>query len=159
MGLWVYLLYLSNHFLSLPAWVIYGAFAIVSAGLLFFLFHRYRSILQFQHVFDTHPIPMWIYECGTLRFLAVNQAAIEKYGFSRKEFLSLTIKDIRDPEEAEKVVENRRLHQDGGHAANRCLFRQQAGARHQVAWHPRRRDLEQEVVIDFTCGSTRHESS
>lgn len=115
MSLWVYLLYLSNHFLSLPAWVTYGAFAGISAGLLFFLFHRYHNVQQYQHVFNTHPIPMWIYECGTLRFLAVNQAAIEKYGFSRKEFLSLTITDIRDPEEEEKVVENRRLHQDGAH--------------------------------------------
>src|SRR5207244_752246 len=41
------------------------------------------------------PYPVWVYDPETLAFLAVNQAAIDRYGFSREEFLSMTIKDIR----------------------------------------------------------------
>ncbi|MGA8150725.1 MAG: PAS domain-containing protein [Terriglobales bacterium] len=43
--------------------------------------------------------PGWIYDCETLAFLEVNPAAIEFYGYSRTEFLSLTILDIRPIEE------------------------------------------------------------
>ena len=45
--------------------------------------------------FQDNPLPMWIYDRETLAFLAVNDAAIEQYGFSEKEFLGMTIKDIR----------------------------------------------------------------
>lgn len=50
-------------------------------------------------LFETSPQPMWIYDRETLKFLAVNQAAIEYYGYSREEFLRMTIKDIRHPED------------------------------------------------------------
>ena len=49
-------------------------------------------------LFLSHPDPMWIYDLETLRFLAVNKAAISKYGYSEAEFLAMTIADIR-PEE------------------------------------------------------------
>lgn len=114
-ALWVCLLYLCNRFLPLPSWAVYGGFAVLSTLLLLYLLHHYHHAVQYQRVFDAHPIPMWIYECGTLRFLAVNQAAIDKYGYSGKEFLLLTIKDIRDPKEAERIVENPLLHYDGAH--------------------------------------------
>lgn len=42
---------------------------------------------------------MWVYDLGTLRFLAVNDAAIHHYGYSRGEFLSMTIAEIRPPED------------------------------------------------------------
>ena len=41
---------------------------------------------------------MWVYDLETIAFLAVNDAAILHYGYSREEFLSKTIKDIRAPE-------------------------------------------------------------
>ncbi|WP_349316023.1 PAS domain-containing protein [Chitinophaga sp. MM2321] len=49
---------------------------------------------------------MWIYEKKTLRFLSVNQAAVEKYGFSKSEFAQLTLADIREPEEVPQLMEN-----------------------------------------------------
>lgn len=52
----------------------------------------------YEALFVDHPDPMWIFDVGTLRFLAVNQAALDKYGYSRDEFLALTLRDIR-PEE------------------------------------------------------------
>jgi PAS domain S-box-containing protein len=42
---------------------------------------------------------MWVYDLETLRFLAVNEAAIRHYGYSRGEFLSMTIAEIRPPED------------------------------------------------------------
>ncbi len=50
---------------------------------------RYRSL------FESNPQPMWVYDVENLSFLAVNDAAIEHYGYSQEEFLEMTIKDIR----------------------------------------------------------------
>jgi PAS domain S-box-containing protein/putative nucleotidyltransferase with HDIG domain len=49
-------------------------------------------------LFDINPHPMWIYELKTLVFLDVNQAAIAKYGYSREEFLTMTLRDIFSPQ-------------------------------------------------------------
>ena len=62
--------------------------------------HRYRQL------FETNPQPMWVYDLKTLAFLAVNNAAITRYGYSREEFLGLTIKDIRPPEDVPALLEN-----------------------------------------------------
>ena len=58
---------------------------------------RYRAL------FDTLPLPMWIYNVQSMHFLAVNQAAVERYGYSRDEFLGMTLLDIRPPEEGERL--------------------------------------------------------
>jgi PAS domain S-box-containing protein len=50
---------------------------------------------QYRELFESNPNPMWIYRKETLAFVAVNDAAIVKYGYSREEFLAMTIKDIR----------------------------------------------------------------
>ncbi len=54
---------------------------------------------EYRLVFDANPQPMWVYDLQTLRFLAVNDAALAGYGYSREEFLSITIADIRPPED------------------------------------------------------------
>jgi PAS domain S-box-containing protein len=54
---------------------------------------RYRSL------FDRNPSPMWVYDFNTLAILDVNQAAVDHYGWSREEFLALTIRDLRPPTE------------------------------------------------------------
>ncbi len=41
------------------------------------------------------PVPTWIFDQQTLQFVVINQAAIREYGYSREEFLSLTVLDIR----------------------------------------------------------------
>ncbi|MFB6455626.1 PAS domain-containing protein [Chitinophaga sp. Hz27] len=65
-----------------------------------------KNSVQYERLFYDHPIPMWIYEKDTLRFLSVNNAAVIKYGYSRREFLQLTIKDIRDPGELGYLMNN-----------------------------------------------------
>ncbi len=57
-----------------------------------------RSEIEYRLLFDNNPLPMWVFERKTLKFLAVNEAASRQYGFSRREFLAMTIADIR-PEE------------------------------------------------------------
>ena len=54
---------------------------------------------NYRHLFDLSPLPMWVYEIETLKFLNVNEAAVKNYGYSRQEFLSMTIKDIRPQED------------------------------------------------------------
>jgi PAS domain S-box-containing protein len=56
---------------------------------------------DFRLLFTDNPLPMWVYDLKTLRFLAVNHAALEQYGYTRDEFLSMNITDIRpEPEQA-----------------------------------------------------------
>ena len=64
-----------------------------------------ESESKYRHLFDLSPIPMWVYDVETLAFLNVNEAAIEHYGFSKEEFLSMTVDDIRPPEEVAKMEE------------------------------------------------------
>ena len=52
-----------------------------------------------RKLFENNPHPTWVYDRETLRFLAVNSAAVRKYGYSAEEFLAMTIRDIRPPEE------------------------------------------------------------
>ena len=51
-------------------------------------------------VFSANPYPMWVYDCETLRFLEVNDAALKAYGYSREEFLAMTLVDIRPPDDS-----------------------------------------------------------
>ncbi|MGJ5817410.1 PAS domain S-box protein [Paludibaculum fermentans] len=64
-----------------------------------------RTDLHYRLIFERSPVPLWVYDEVTLEFLAVNQAAIDDYGYSRTEFLSMTIKDIRPPEDVPLLIE------------------------------------------------------
>ena len=65
-----------------------------------------RSEERYRYLFENNPHPMWIYDRKTLAFLNVNEAAIAKYGYSRQEFLNMTIMDIRPPEDVERLMNN-----------------------------------------------------
>ncbi len=58
----------------------------------------------YRALFEQSPIPKWLYDVDTLRFLAVNDAAVKKYGYTRDEFLQLTLRDIRPPEEIPRML-------------------------------------------------------
>jgi two-component system cell cycle sensor histidine kinase/response regulator CckA len=55
---------------------------------------------RYRLLFDANPQPMWVFDAETLEFLAVNDAAIQHYGYSRDEFLSMNIMDIHPVEDA-----------------------------------------------------------
>jgi PAS domain S-box-containing protein len=59
---------------------------------------RYRTL------FHSIPDPMFVFDPATLHFLAVNDAATAKYGFSRTEFLQMTIRDIHLPAELQELA-------------------------------------------------------
>lgn len=63
-----------------------------------------ESERRYRNLFESNPTPTWVYDRGTLRILAVNDAAIRRYGYSREEFLAATILDIRPPEDVPKLV-------------------------------------------------------
>jgi PAS domain S-box-containing protein len=61
---------------------------------------------RYRLLFEANPQPMWVYDLETLRFLAVNSAAVTHYGFSHEEFLAMTIKDIRPPGEVRALLDS-----------------------------------------------------
>jgi PAS domain S-box-containing protein len=58
-----------------------------------------RSEEKYRTIFLKSPLPIWIYDFETLRFLDVNESAIRHYGYSHEEFLKMTIRDIRPQED------------------------------------------------------------
>ncbi len=68
----------------------------------------YRSLFQNQSR------PMWLYDDATLRFVDVNEAAIAEYGYSREEFLNMTILDIRPVEEGSLLRDHVKRRKAGG---------------------------------------------
>ena len=69
-------------------------------------------------MFSTNPHPMWIYDCETLRFLKVNDAAVKAYGYSREEFLNMTVLDIRPPADAPAFLQHATSHRGYHNAGN-----------------------------------------
>ncbi len=65
-----------------------------------------RSEEEYRLLFNSNPHPLWVYDLATLRFLAVNDAAVRHYGYSEDEFLAMTINDIRPPEDISRLVAN-----------------------------------------------------
>ena len=53
---------------------------------------------QYRLLFHGNPNPMWVFDLETQSFLEANEAAIKHYGYSREEFLRMTLSDIRPPE-------------------------------------------------------------
>jgi two-component system cell cycle sensor histidine kinase/response regulator CckA len=90
-----------------------------------------ESERQYRLLFEDNPHPMWIYEGGTLAFLAVNDAAVRHYGYAREEFLAMTLRDIRPPEEVPALEEQ---------VAARRRDERRKGFRLVRAWKHRKRD-------------------
>jgi two-component system cell cycle sensor histidine kinase/response regulator CckA len=95
---------------SAVAHIVRIAVFVLLAGAVAAVRHGRRRTLeaseQYQMLFDRSPMPMWMYDDETLAFLAVNQAAIDTYGYTREEFARMTLRDIR-PEEDRAAVARR----------------------------------------------------
>jgi len=77
-----------------------------------------ESERQYRLLFEANPWPMWVYDQNDLAFLAVNEAATKHYGYTRQEFLTMTLRDIRPPEDvalllADVASPTVQLHTDG----------------------------------------------
>lgn len=89
-------------------------FLVVGTGLVFLLVFRFAhqrkraiqrledSLKSYQQLFEYSAFPAWVYGADSLRIFAVNQAALNEYGYSRDEFLRLTASSLHPVEELEK---------------------------------------------------------
>jgi two-component system cell cycle sensor histidine kinase/response regulator CckA len=69
----------------------------------------------YRLLFESNPEAMWVFDAETLRFLAVNEAALRRYGYLRDEFLSMSILDIRPPGDRESFLQLRGSDPHGPH--------------------------------------------
>ncbi len=68
-----------------------------------YIFKLRESEQRYSDLFQLSPQPTWVYERATLQFLDINEAAIRHYGYSRPDFLSMTLKDIHPQSESNSV--------------------------------------------------------
>ncbi len=102
-----------------------------------------RAEHQFRLVFDRNPAPFWIFDLDTLQFLEVNQAAIDQYGYSRREFLAMTILDIRPEEAREEIRRTLEASRDGSSPAPRVrTHRRRDGSLFEVLAHMARLEFD-----------------
>lgn len=88
-----------------------GIFLLITSLLLYFFVHLGTQQLEdserrYRTLFFAHPQPMWVYDLKSLKFLAVNEAAIQYYGYSEAEFLSMKITEIRPSEDIPRLLES-----------------------------------------------------
>jgi len=81
---------------------------------------------RYRLLFDQSPLSMWVFDLESLRFLAVNEAAVLHYGYSREEFLAMTIKDIRPPEDVPGLLD--------------AVAKTTQGISHSGVWRHRKKD-------------------
>jgi PAS domain S-box-containing protein len=75
-----------------------------------------RSWGLFKNLFELSPAPMWIIDWETMKFLNVNEAAIQQYGYSKEQFKTMTLFDLRSntiENHLTKFVEQERLRDTG----------------------------------------------
>ncbi len=92
---------------------------------------------QFRHLFERNPLPAWVYDIETLRMLAVNDAAIEAYGYARETFMTLTVTDLIPPLSRGARGASRRHGEEGGRGERLWTAVAQDGRRIEVRVHAR----------------------
>jgi PAS domain S-box-containing protein len=93
------------------------------------------SETKYRHLFENNPMPLWVLDAETLRFLDVNESAVQLYGYTREEFLSMTTLDIRPEEEKTRYL---------------TLKRTALGTRNTGIWKHLKKDgsvIESEVTV------------
>jgi PAS domain S-box-containing protein len=112
--------------------------------------------LRMRDMFLQHPQPMWVYDKETLEFIAVNDAAIRYYGYSREEFMRLTLKDIRPAEDVPGFLAARQSAMDGHRDIGVVRHRKKSGevvfvhlALHAVQFAQRRAAMV--MALDVTA--------
>src|SRR4051812_46325596 len=107
---------------------------------------------RYRMLFEASPLPMWVLDDETLRFLAVNDAALGVYGYTREEFLRMSLGDLRRADERRDFIRN-----TPGGSIYRGVFRHQHkngapldidGIAHLVSWRGRKARLV--VINDIT---------
>lgn len=98
-----------------------------------------NSEARYRLLFESNPLPVWVYDLETLAFLAVNDAAIKHYGYSRDEFLRMTLEDIRPSEDVPLLLERLSKPDAGFHLSD-------------GSWRHRKKDGTV-IDVEITCHS------
>jgi len=96
---------------------------------------------EYRLLFESNPCPMYVCDERTLAFLAVNQSAVEHYGYSREEFLKMTTRDIRPAEEVPELLSYIEGNKDDRRAAAVWKHQKKDGAVIDVNVHWHRLDF------------------
>src|SRR5512133_280923 len=68
-----------------------------------------RLDVGYRLLFEKNPLPMWVYDVQTLGMLAVNDAALAQYGYSKQAFVGLSVLDLHPPDEAAQAQQHLQL--------------------------------------------------
>ena len=96
---------------------------------------------RYRLLFESCPLPMWVYDTETLAFLAVNEATVQHYGHGREDFARLTIADIRPPQDVEALRED---------------VSRASGADHGRVWRHRKKDGST-ILVEIKANDFRFE--
>jgi len=110
---------------------------------------------RYRAQFEASPQPMWVFDASTLAFLVVNDAAVAHYGYSREEFMGMTLAQIRPPEDIPLLLETiertgpepRNLDQRRHRCRNGDIIHVEI-ATHAVVWEGRQ--ARATIVYDVT---------
>jgi PAS domain S-box-containing protein len=106
-----------------------------------------ESRKQFRNLFEYAPFPMWVYDETTLQFLEVNNASVTHYGYSRKEFLSMHITDIRPVEEVPRLLKDIKHRTEGKQSSGGWIHRLKNGELRSVEIHSHRIDFHHRRAV------------
>lgn len=92
---------------------------------------------KYRNLFQHHPTPMWVFDRATRRVLAVNDSAVQSYGYSREEFLRMRIDDLRPAEDLPRLMDVLRAAPASVHRAERWRHLRKDGSliEVEVDWH------------------------
>jgi len=105
-----------DHYAALQKWYEISAYPSVNGLSVYFKDITERKLSEmrltesekkYSELFHLSPLPMWVFDAETLEFIDVNESAIKHYGYSRAEFLSMTIRNIRPAEDIPVLEESR----------------------------------------------------
>jgi len=106
------------------------------------------SETKYRRLFELSPEPMWLSDSDSRRFLDVNQAAITHYGYSRDEFLSMTVDDITTSDHPSRTDES----------GNRIIVGEMNGNGDYLN-HPNHRKKNGDVIsVELECNKIEYES-
>ncbi|HEX7801763.1 MAG TPA: EAL domain-containing protein [Pseudoxanthomonas sp.] len=90
---------------------------------------------QFRLIFNENPLPFWVFDVATLKFVEVNSAAVAQYGYSREEFLDMSILDLRPDEDKDKLLADISAGREGFHLPQVWTHRRKDGSLFEVNIH------------------------
>ncbi len=91
-----------------------------------------QSEEHYRLLFDHNPLPMWVHDTETLRFLSVNESAMQHYGYTREEFLGMTLPQICNPDDVPLLLQRQMRDRTEGGANCELRHRRKNGTTFHV---------------------------